>query len=399
MLTRETLPVRGRAVRIAGRAMVVVAGTAAVVAAVDREAAPVSYAIEVPIAIEVTRPIVHQAPAPMPEPVPAPESPAAAPERCPETVGLPDRPIGSALDAADEHYLGLTGIAASPSRADTFAAWSESEIYLTRDDGRSFDGILAPPGAVRSVRLDCHGAVFALAEPNWLGHRAPDGRETWRELSFMGSAEHAALAVGGGRVAVAHIVYNDHTTVALSDDAGVTWRFHRLADPTMEYLRHLAIDERAVVTLAVSLGDCMWDGLAIYTIDAAAGTVAATGDMTLDGVLAIGHDHWAYVTDDCDQAVCAIAPGRETIRRVRNAPAAVEPYAVAGAHHSYLLGGDGAVHRLNAGRAARVGDGAPAAVAFHTVDAGGRLLGLTEAGAVVRWSRRHGARVLSPAPR
>jgi hypothetical protein len=371
-----------------------------IAAAPPPAAGPHSYTLSVPIHVDI-------------------QSTAAAPQRfggpCPAPIAGADRAVGRARGAEDDRdyqlsNVSLVGVSASPALPGVLVAWDSNTVYLSTDDGRSFERVLTPPGPLRNVRVDCHGDVFALASPNWLGHRAAGGGERWREVSFLPSdvpgededPEDIGFAVGGGTVGFARVLYGEHAIVALSSDFGETWRFHRIDNPGIEYLREFDIDDRGAAAVAVSLGDCMWDGLEIVTIDPT-GKQTSSGDLTSDFFLGFGNDQWAYIGREyevCDAALCALAPGSDAARAIRKLPVSV---ADASSSSSVIRGGRGAylaardrVYRVSKRALREHGAGLPDDVAFVAADTAGRLLGIDhEHGRLVRWSRKHGARELA----
>jgi len=411
-LVRETCPPRRHAaqtIAVSAAALALLGAVAVaavrywpvhVVAPPSPAPAPVTqtYSLSVPVSVEM-----HQT---LALPTPAATEPRRPAAPCPAPDRLSDRAIGPRYGepTGDDEYqltnVRLEGVTASPNRHGVLATWSDKTILRSDDSGRTFAPVLASPGKVFSVRIDCHDNLYALAAPNWFGQRSPDGEESWRELSFIMPTEEyqdsAKLAVGAGFVGVFQMDYNSKVTVALSPDGGVTWSFRQLQSSLMETMKHVAIDAGGRVTVATSLGDCMWNGFAVHAFDAPSGELSDIGDMSGD-LLGVGHDGWAYTEYDCTELLCAYAPGRA---RKREVAGVAEPsvnryytYVVSGPDHSYAVV-DSIVHRLNKGRAVRIADDLPNTVSFSTADAGGRLLGIGETGELLRWSRRHGLRVL-----
>lgn len=372
---------------------------------VARRPAPppsVSLTLNAPLQLDVhvERPLEAKAPA-----APARFGPCPAPE-----IG-PDRAVGRPLGDPDAVRRQLTDaklehVTASPTRSGLLAAWSAAAVQLSDDDGRTFRPVLAAPGDLQAVRIDCLGNVFALAEPRWLGVRAEDGAETWRELPFLLPAgddqEAAQLEVGGGVVGVFQVDYNSHLAVALSHDGGVSFTVRRHDSELMEYLRAAVIDPDGVASVAVTLGDCMYDGFVVHTLHGHGGASSSTGDVTGEGILAVGHDRWVYTANGCEPPLCALAPGSGRLRPVSGT--FTPPLDDDGGGPAVLTGPaatfavvDLSAYELRSGRARRVATGLPSEVTFEAVDAAGRLLGVSDGGALVRWSRRHGARVLGGA--
>lgn len=109
----------------------------------------------------------------------------------------------------------IRGVAASATRHGVLAVWTRDTIFVSRDDGRSFERTLDGPGPVNAVQVDCHGRVIALrgraslgiAERRSQGFRPlefatfPDmddslaSYETRRFLSAVGTSAGSAASV------------------------------------------------------------------------------------------------------------------------------------------------------------------------------------------------------------
>lgn len=393
--------------------------------------------------------IVVETPAPPPVVVAAPPpevamaSPPAAPAPaevaassvwadlgpCPPAVASGDRPVGTAsvepaADGSDDGES-LVGAAVSAGRHGVLAVWTERSVSYSTDDGASFDDVLFGPGSVRSVAVDCHGRVYALrtsggeAEADEEGAKATPrapartmlgvragSREAWRTIDFFADDGDRGprLAAEAGVVALAGAVAGDDTDglLAVSRDGGATWRFDPLeVGGSWEGLVAVAVDPRGMVRVLSRWGDCDAEHSTLTRFDPASGASSKTDlEPYFRSPAAIeGAGGWVYGVDAPCAGVCGWAgegpaaefqPPRADWRP--SGDAEDEVTLVSDGRTVYALAG-GELARLRHGRARRVAAGVAMERAL-AADGEGRILGVSAAGGLVRWSSRHGLRHL-----
>jgi hypothetical protein len=176
-----------------------------------------------PVAVRV---IVYQttvtspAPAPPPPPEPPPEPTVAhqiVGTGCAANLSLVGMPPGGAVQ---DRVAYLRGAAAGGC---VIAAYTDYELYISRDDGVTFATALS--GYVEELVVAEDGTVYAVVfgEERRLAVLTPDGAVTWRALPMdldRFTTEGAWLGALGDN------------TVALTSDRGATWRY--LALPAVE---------------------------------------------------------------------------------------------------------------------------------------------------------------------
>lgn len=351
----------------------------------------------------------------------------------------------------------LVGVAVSRSRDGHLAVWTRDEIFVSDDDGRRFRELLRGPGHVYDVAVDCNGGVFAVrgnTRALAIGY-SRDRQESWRPLGLARSAldDHnpdrepdfasVSLATGGGWIALTapgELVVGTggayDPVLAASRDGGASWAYVQIPDPELtEGIDVTGIDERGRLTLLGFEGDCMYDGTAVHQIELETGTPAtkqlSRSYQTHDATVST---RWTYADVGCDHELCAFdlrksdceyecdsawvqvtgldrpsAPTRgssphnadEDADNETNGDAVLDAdgaasrreFTVLENRRVYALNG-AHVWRLRGSRATRIGADIPATVHFAAMDTSYRLVGLSADRRLVRWSPRHGLRVL-----
>ncbi|HLU68003.1 MAG TPA: hypothetical protein VKZ63_17085 [Kofleriaceae bacterium] len=177
-----------------------------------------------------------------------------APDEQPSATLAADDPIGRPATAPLESggEPGWLGVAASPDARGVIAFWSEREVWVSRDDGRSFHQELAAPEPIGAVTVGLDGRVFAARHGGRLGMLTPGARTVWLELEFE---QALALAQGGRWVALLCLHRDVRDGLApllwLSGDSGSTWR--RLVVPEAgEFENQLRVSPDGTIDLLVS---------------------------------------------------------------------------------------------------------------------------------------------------
>jgi hypothetical protein len=172
----------------------------------------------------------------------------------------------------------LLGVAAAATDSRWIAAWSEEQLFVSRDGGRAWLGVLDGPGRVLDASFDCHGRVLVLRAGTGLGVR--DGAdERWQPLtrvSVPAVEEDAAFAddpryqprlVGGGRrIAVIGSTGPDlgEAIAATTADAGTTWWHTDMSWYEGADVRGAWHGE--TLRVLVPWTDCMSEGVRMVTI-------------------------------------------------------------------------------------------------------------------------------------
>jgi hypothetical protein len=229
-------------------------------------------------------------------------APPAAPPAlgpCPATGRGDEHPVGTSAPEDDvlrqldgETLIGAT---AAATRHGALATWTEDTIFHSSDDGRSFTPVLFGPGTVRAVAIDCHGRVFALRA---LAPRDPDvelaagvaipmilgvrhgAYEAWRSIDVFADDHWGPhIAADGVVVAIAGAAVGDMDdgVLAVSADAGATWRFDPLdVGGGWEGVAAMDVDRHGVVRVHSRWGDCRDSGSTLTRFDPETGTSTST---------------------------------------------------------------------------------------------------------------------------
>jgi hypothetical protein len=281
-------------------------------------AAPAPVIVMSPVAppVIVVVPPVAQAPATFGDLGPCP-----APYR--------ERPTGALRQPTDQEIKHLAG---SPSDSRLVAAWTDFDLYVSRDGGSSWDHVLDGPGQIVDASFDCHGRALVLREKNGLGIR--DGvREGWRaipgiemKLGEDDEPHYTSTLVGGGR-SIAVVGPNEGMDgwVAVTDDGGATWRHVSLG--WYEGRTYSAWDGDTL-RVVVPWTDCMSEGIRLEVITPAGSTSEELDEWTHD----VGLDRGVVygVSEHCERSVgldeqppelCLWRNGRDRRTALRPAPA------------------------------------------------------------------------------
>lgn len=312
-----------------------------------------------------------------------------------EAIGEPLQQ-GAALNA-ERAWLGA---AASPGPVAVAAVWSSTELFLSRDDGRTFAQVLGGPGSIGGAAIDEVGTLFLVRDQKRLGAHNPDGQSLWRELPFAGDT--LALTTGAGWLGWLGLAHDSERSsavvLALSADGGQTWRTQSVAEHADRAL--MTIEEDGAIYLLTLLEDAAApsmsrllghvDGRALETMRWPSEYADAWG---------LGADGWAYaIASECasaDNAICAMGPdGTSELR-----PSGVKT------DWNLLMHSNGAVALAVSGERLLRTDGARLKVVDERIPTGITALavdGIDRGLAVVgqhllRWSPSHGWRVVHTA--
>ena len=224
------------------------------------EAPPPAPAPPPPAISSISVPITINVPAPAPAPAPAPEP----------------RAIDDDLGACPARHTRATevAIAALPEEASSLAAswfdtrllatWTEEHVYLSTDEGRSFQRVLAREGQIGHVAFDCHGRLHVARVANdgtiELGTRDDDGAtERWTRAAATYAVTHGNGATTLGEVRLApfagHVAF-------LAQDPAVPTRLAIARRDARGRWRSTRLLERAAYTNYQS-----WDGISIVEIE------------------------------------------------------------------------------------------------------------------------------------
>ncbi len=227
-----------------------------------------------------------EVPSPPPPPVvitvPAP-APVVVGDRfgdlgpCPEVIDHAPR------GAIEELYLRVDDVTSAPRDARKIAAWTDDAVLASLDGGRTFERVLDGPGQVLDVAYDCHGRLMAYRAGGWLGVRA-DTHERWVELPGLADTPAEpddprppeVHVLGGGPYPAVLGTGDDGTwdvRVAIALD-GEHWQFHDLGYGELDGLDGVTLPDGTVRVVSPWV-DCMSEGMELFTIDPARGTVVS----------------------------------------------------------------------------------------------------------------------------
>jgi len=303
----------------------------------------------------------------------------------------------------------LLGVAASEATPGVLAAWTNTRVLRSIDDGISFHRVLDNPGDVAHVAVDCHGRVIALRDRHLLGIRRGD-KEQWQMLDDAkkfhptswkhgGYRQKPLVAAGGGWLAWI-VTRDEHAALlGLSYDSGRHWRYRRFSNYS-ELRAHLSLTHRGTVHLRLTQFDCMAGDQQVH-LGRADGPLRKTTLPDIENGAWIGHDGWVYTDaarcrDDANRLVlCTLHPRSNTWRPMSPPiPNQESLLSVAenGRRTMAVIGER--LYGLRRGRARLLSSKVPGYATATAVDSQGRLLSLLE-GHVVRWSPRRGWRVIA----
>ena len=341
---------------------------------------------------------------PLPVVVPTLADAALPPDLDCPTPPVGDAPIGRPVADADlvwDHGERAGKVVAS-ARAPALAILRDGAIRISDDDGRHFRPVRLGT-AVDDVALDARGRLYAAAG-NHLAVRSPDGRIRWTKATGDCVADAGcpgSLVASGDRVLWLH-----GSRTAVTADGARSWR--RIADDDAAGFADagrpgegvlLGWDGSAYATEHV-VDMCGIDDYDVATLDLATGTyhhdVFHAGDEGGPALVSRGAGPtWRYrVACDAYETGDAPDPTRPCPRAVRTRRAL---RALEVARLRPVVGGR--VLFVDHGLAELCGDHARLVVHdfpfghVDAVDAGGRPL-IAFGGRLLRWSPRHGWRVL-----
>ena len=381
--------------------------------------------IEMPVeVIEVPGQCV--APVPHPSPEPVAERKRFGHGSCPTPEKARDPKVGRVWTddlSTDNHMLDnveLVGVSVSPSRHGVLATWSEDDLLYSKDDGRSFREPWFP-GALFSAAVDCRGGVYMLVrhEDSILLGYDDHGETRWNVVATTSGEELDAITptfvTGAGWVAMSGSARSLSDSgewkpaVVVSGDGGASWREQGLEDDLLiEDISLIGISNGGRLTLVGLEGDCMYNGTSIYR--GRVGTkrkLVGTNISDKSKLSATAAGRWAYANEGCEgSGLCAI----DLVKQDAEEPDAwkwlwqpvtglsagtpesvAEGTAIVG-FRSYVQDGTH-LYRLR-GSKARLVEAALPVGAIRAVDSSGRAIGLDDAGRLIRWSPRHGTRLL-----
>ena len=300
---------------------------------------------------------------------------------------------GAAL-TADSSWL---GVAASPGPYGVLATWSERELYISRDDGVNFRQVLGGPGAIGGATIDASGALYLVRDQRRLGIETETGAVLWRSLPFAGDT--LALTSGGGFLGwlgLAHDTGRSSSVVlAVSADRGQTWRTQTVAEHIDRALMHIEedgtiqlltlVEHASAPTMRRLRGHA--DGRSLQALPWPTDFADAWG---------LGHGGWAYaIASECAtdiSDVCAMGPEMSDRLAPTGLKTSWDLLMHTSGEHTLAVSGERLL-RADGDRMAVVASDIPAGISALATDGIGRAL-VTVGPQLVRWSPRHGWRVL-----
>jgi len=304
------------------------------------------------------------------------------------------------VEPADhDHWRGVT---TSTGPYAVVAVWSDAEIFVSRDDGRTFSQALAGPGEVAGTAFDEAGNLFAIRGRDLLGIQRPDGTVSWRSLPFSGAT--LAVATGAGWLGWLHLQEHEErgafALVSLSYDQGTTWR-HQVVPSHGNTENSLRIESDGTIRIMGLSEDCHLQETERHEghVDGRAFREIAWPDDLAAG-WGMGSHGWAYtIGTACDGAddgndlrLCAIGPG--PLPAVQATGHLVDwDLRVATNERTTLASSGRLLLQLDANRSSLIDSNAPLALDHFAIDGIGRAVG-SVGSTLVRWSPRHGWRVL-----
>jgi hypothetical protein len=355
--------------------------------------------------------------------VPSASAPASAPVLTPATVASPaidpaptaaPEPGGRALDSLgdlpSEGSKEWKGIAVSPDVPGVIALWSELEIWLSGDNGGRFQRVLDGPGPVGAVVIGEDGTVYAIRGAR-LGALPAEGKPRWHELPFEGQT--IAFSFGGDYLAwFARVTLNEQEghyarLLTLSEDQGRSWFLLKIMDTTSHDSGVIRISDAGEIEFIYdeSSAPDLPPALKRYKGRADRRILQARGEYYTPYVAGVGHDGTVYIPGSyCDgvAAVCvATRDGHETkvvggVKAVDGAivddPSSLSRVLTDG-KVTYSLAAEG-LFTLRAGVAEVVSEPAPEGFRLMAIEGSDQVLGVV-GGSLVRWSKKHGFRILA----
>lgn len=143
-----------------------------------------------------------------------------------------------------------SGVATSRARAGVIALWSDTQVAVSRDDGRTFRRLKAAFEHVNDVVVGASGTVFVLDGTTISIERSGGHvRRVPVPHADPDYAERARLAVGGG-----YLAHTSPAGLVLTRDYGATWQAKAL--PSYADVVELTIEEDGVLDAKLSVHNC-----------------------------------------------------------------------------------------------------------------------------------------------
>ncbi len=344
---------------------------------------------------------------------PEPSEPTEAPEDADPCEG---GFLGDPWVAAPEPTSatpGFDGVAVSRGTAGVIAAWTYSQLLVSRDDGRTFISVAEWPeeqsGVIRDVVVGRSGTVFALRGNEVHIFRANETHVV-RTVSctepLEDDVEPSQLVVGGGYIGVVLPWCGDERPIlALSRDYGRTWLRRRLPE-YVEEITHTTIRPGGVIDFIAVIPDCMHTYNERYRGHVRGAWWRPIADTLGDGS-GMGHDGTTYeVRDGWDSEESCLPDGRTGLCSIdtegRRRAVLIEDegdvqllVAHNGARTYALYGGK--FLRLRGARHEVLAEDVPDTLETLTVDSCHRAVAL-DAGRIARWSPDAGWRIIRERP-
>lgn len=316
-----------------------------------------------------------------------------------ELSAIDDRERGTAIaaNAALMTDRAWRGVAASPAAYGILATWSDTELFVSRDDGDTFNQALGGPGEVGGVVIDGAGVVYAVRDLNRLGVIDSCGVEHWRALPFSGDT--LAMAVGHdylGWLGLAHDRSDSASVVlAISSDGGHTWRTQTIAAHADRAL--LRMEAGGAVHMLLLEEDSASPTMRrlLANVD---GRTPETMTWPTDFADAwgLGHDGWAYaVASECVEehsAICAVGPTASSPLTSTGMTTAWDIIVNSNGTRTFAVSGDQLL-RFDRDRITAEAQRIPVGVTTLAVDGLGRVV-VSVGQHLMRLSPNHGWRVL-----
>jgi hypothetical protein len=296
-----------------------------------------------------------------------------------------DEAIGAAVTGdVDDDPNGWRGVAASPDRFGVVALWSDRELWVSRDDGRTFRQELAASERIGAAAVGHDGRVYLARHGGHVGVLTPSGRTVWTRLDYQ---QALAVAHGGTWTVLLALGADRHDGLSpllwITADHGATWR--RLVAPAAGDLDNaLRVTADGTIDLLVRVTGDLAPRIRHYRghVDGRPfGGVVDTEDPQPFG---LGHDgqmlHLAWTADDV-----RLEPAHLPVR---------DWDVVVGAGPGRTLAvSDRHLRTVQDGRATALSDDVPGRVRALAADGIGRSLAIIGR-AGLRNSERHGWRRL-----
>ena len=227
---------------------------------------------------------------------------------------------------------GWIGVAAAANAKGVMAAWTASDVSLSRDGGRAYQPALAHDGRVDAVAFAKDGALAVIREGRELGIQTLGGAPSWRTLPF--AKKTTSLTAGGDALAWMGTREEDGAeSLAISRDMGATWTFND--GPGLgDFKSEVRIEDDGALALIIENdADCGGGFQARYFGDVKGGPALATSVAPLGrgglhltdarwpldapGAWAMGQHGWSYGISDCGDGsanhLCAVDANGEAM--------------------------------------------------------------------------------------